>query len=330
MSNRIDRVVITGASSGIGLDLARRFLAEGSSLVLNGRDPEKLERARRSLDGGRRVVAVPGHVGDPATARAVAAAAQEHWDGVDVLVNNAGIFGVKPFLESTADDLERFFTTNVKGTYLMTQAIVPLMIEVGGGSIVNVGTPFVYQAKTTVPISAAMASKGGVHALTGNLAIEFAPDRIRVNAIAPGVVETPLFDPILTREQLASFNAFHPLGRNKRTVWSIPLSKFRGAHFGSKSQNTIVGGVNLQDHPSRGGQRCAIILCVSAVRGADRNQSCPCPRHDVRHAERAADFDQFAARDNGLAAVRERVERQKDSRRIIIDDSRVFRTRQAA
>jgi len=76
MANRIDRVVITGASSGIGLDLARRFLAEGSSLVLNARDPEKLERARRELDGGRRVVAVPGHVGDPATARAVVAAAQ--------------------------------------------------------------------------------------------------------------------------------------------------------------------------------------------------------------------------------------------------------------
>src|SRR5215813_4486123 len=75
MSNRIDRVVITGASSGIGFDMARRFLAEGSQVVLNARDREKLEGARRRLEGGRRVVTVPGHVGDPATARAVVATA---------------------------------------------------------------------------------------------------------------------------------------------------------------------------------------------------------------------------------------------------------------
>jgi NAD(P)-dependent dehydrogenase (short-subunit alcohol dehydrogenase family) len=143
MSNRIDRVVITGGSSGIGLDLARRFLAEGSSVVINGRDRDKLEEARKSLGEERRVVAVAGHVGEPATARAVAAAARERFGGVDVLVNSAGIFGAKPFLESTVEDLERYFTTNVKGTYLMTQAIVPLMIEGGGGSIVNVGTPLV-------------------------------------------------------------------------------------------------------------------------------------------------------------------------------------------
>src|SRR5262249_31220504 len=87
MSNRIDRVVITGASSGIGFDMARRFLAEGSQVLLNARDPEKLEGARRRLEGGRRVVAVPGDVGQPATARAVAAAAREQLGGIDVLVN---------------------------------------------------------------------------------------------------------------------------------------------------------------------------------------------------------------------------------------------------
>jgi len=202
MSDRIDRVVITGGSSGIGLDVARRFLAEGSSVLINGQDREKLERARRSLGEERRVVAVAGHVGEPATGKAVAAAARERFGGVDVLVNSAGIFGAKPFLESTVEDLERYFTTNVKGTYLMTQAIVPLMIEGGGGSIVNVGTPFVYQAKTTVPISAAMASKGGVHALTVALAAE-----LRVNTLAPGVIRTPLSG---DADALASI---HPLGR---------------------------------------------------------------------------------------------------------------------
>jgi NAD(P)-dependent dehydrogenase (short-subunit alcohol dehydrogenase family) len=206
MTNRIDRVIITGAGSGIGLDMARAFLARGARLVINGRNREKLESARRGLDP-ERVVAVPGEIGDPATGRALAAAAHEQLGGVDVLVNNAGIFAVKPFLESTAADLERFFATNVKGTYLVTQAIVPLMIAGGGGSIINVGTVLVDQAMTGVPVSAAMASKGGVHALTVSLAAELARHNIRVNTLAPGIIRTPLI------ENPDSMAAIHPLGR---------------------------------------------------------------------------------------------------------------------
>src|SRR5262249_59432545 len=188
MSNRIDRVVITGASSGIGFDLARRFLAEGSRVLLNARDPGKLDAARRRLEGGPRAVAVPGDVGDPATAHAVVAAAREQLGGIDVLVNNAGIFGVKPFLKGTVEDLERFFATNVRGTFLMTQAVVPIMIAGGGGAIINVGTTLVQQGMTDLPVTAAMASKGGVHALTVSLAAELARHGIRVNTLAPGLI----------------------------------------------------------------------------------------------------------------------------------------------
>jgi NAD(P)-dependent dehydrogenase (short-subunit alcohol dehydrogenase family) len=207
MSDRIDRVVITGASSGIGLDLARRFLEEGSRLVLCARDPAKLERARLGLGDEKRVVAVAGDVGRAATARALAAAAREHLGGLDVLVNNAGIFAPKPFLESTEEELDRFLRTNLKGTFLVTQALVPLMIEGGGGSILNVGTVLVQQALGGLPVAAAMASKGGVHALTVSLAAELAPHRIRVNTLAPGIVRTPLI------EDADSLAAIHPLRR---------------------------------------------------------------------------------------------------------------------
>jgi NAD(P)-dependent dehydrogenase (short-subunit alcohol dehydrogenase family) len=208
MSNRIERVIITGASSGIGLDLARRFLAAGSAVVLNARDPHKLEGARRSLGHEEQVVAVAGHVGEAATARAVVAAARERFGGVDVLVNNAGIFKPKPFLESTEADLDAFFTTNLKGTYLMSQAVVPAMIEAGGGSIINVGTVLVQQGMSGLPVSAAMASKGGVHALTVSLAAELAQYNIRVNTLAPGIIRTPLIG-----DDADSMAAFHPLGR---------------------------------------------------------------------------------------------------------------------
>jgi NAD(P)-dependent dehydrogenase (short-subunit alcohol dehydrogenase family) len=207
MSTRIDRVIVTGASSGIGFDLAQRFLAEGSRVVVNGRDPAKLERARRALGEEKRVVAVAGAIGDPATGRALAEAARSHFGGVDVLVNNAGIFAPKPFLETTEADLDAFYATNVRGTYLTTQAVVPLMIACGGGSIVNVGTVLVGQAMTGLSVSAAMSSKGGVHALTVSLAAELARHHIRVNTLAPGIVRTPLID---DADALAGI---HPLGR---------------------------------------------------------------------------------------------------------------------
>lgn len=119
--------------------------------------------------------------------------ALERFGSVDVLVNNAGTFSLKPFLEVTEEDLDGFINGNLKGTYFTTQAVVRQMREQGGGAIVNIGTVLVGHAKSGVPASAPLVTKGGVHALTTSLAAELAADNIRVNLVAPGFVRTLIF-----------------------------------------------------------------------------------------------------------------------------------------
>jgi len=214
LANKV--VLITGAGTGIGADAARAFHDAGCSIVLNGRRTDVLEQTAAYIDpSGRTVAVVPGDIGNPATARRMVEVATRLFGGVDVLFNNAGIFAPKPFLEITPGELDQYLNL-VRGYFYAAQAVIPSMRRRGGGAIVNTGSMWATHAVAATPCSASSTAKGGVHALTGNLAIEFAPDKIRVNAVAPAVVETPLFDPILSPEQLQSFNKFHPLGRNGR------------------------------------------------------------------------------------------------------------------
>ncbi|MCH6578558.1 MAG: SDR family oxidoreductase [Proteobacteria bacterium] len=193
MSTQTNTALITGSSSGMGLDIARAFLDKGANVVLNGRDAAKLTAAAEKLGHPERIAVVPGSIADRETGEAMVRVALERFGSVDVLVNNAGTFGAKPFVDVTEEDLDGYLNGNLKGTYLTTQAAVRQMQKEGGGAIVNIGTVLIDHAMAGLPASAALVSKGGIHALTISLAAELAADNIRVNAVAPGVIRTPIY-----------------------------------------------------------------------------------------------------------------------------------------
>ncbi|MEM9557334.1 MAG: SDR family oxidoreductase [Acidobacteriota bacterium] len=212
-------VAITGGGTGIGRAAAELFLAGGARVVLNGRRLEVLEETARALDpSGERVAVVAGDIARRETAEALVATAVDRFGGLDVLVNNAGVFKPTPFLEHGEDDVEHYLGIILKGTFFASQAAAPALRARGGGAIVNVGSMWAEEAIGDTPSSAYSAAKAGVHALTRNLAIELADAGIRVNTVAPAVVETPVYETFLTPEQAAevlpSFHGLHPLGRN--------------------------------------------------------------------------------------------------------------------
>jgi NAD(P)-dependent dehydrogenase (short-subunit alcohol dehydrogenase family) len=214
MSLKSKVVIITGGGTGIGEAATKAFLDAGAKLVINGRREDKLAAIATRLDPAREHIAfLAGDIRLPQTSADLIAFAISQFGGVDILINNAGVFAPKPFLEHTADDLDGYLGL-LRGYFVTTQCAIKAMLDRGAGTVINIGSMWANHAIAATPCSGSSTAKGGVHALTKNLAIEFAPQKIRVNCIAPAVVETPLFDPILTPEQLASFNAFHPLGRN--------------------------------------------------------------------------------------------------------------------
>jgi NAD(P)-dependent dehydrogenase (short-subunit alcohol dehydrogenase family) len=210
--------IVTGGSSGIGKEVARQLVAHGASVVLSGRDEDKLRSVAKEVSPDPSQVRVlAGDIGSPATGAALVDLAEKTFGGLDILVSNAGVFRPKPFVELTEQDYDWFLNTILKGKFFVAQAAAKAMKKRGGGAIVHTGSMWALQAIGATPSAAYSAANAGVHALVHNLALELAPDKIRINAVAPAVVETPIFSTFLSKDEvsklLPTFNAFHPLGR---------------------------------------------------------------------------------------------------------------------
>jgi NAD(P)-dependent dehydrogenase (short-subunit alcohol dehydrogenase family) len=238
--------IITGGASGMGKEVASRFVAEGGSVIVNGRDTAKTEAAAHEIDpSGKRAIGYVGNVALPAVGETLVKTAVDRFGRLDVLFNNGGIFGPKPFLEVTEAEYDRFLDNILKDAFFTAQAAAKAM-KAGGrsGAIVQTGSMWALQAIGATPSSAYSAAKAGVHALTRNLAIELARYKIRVNAIAPAVIETPVFNTFLSPEQVAAvlptFNAMHPLGRNGQ-----PADAAEALLFLASDQASFITGVVL-------------------------------------------------------------------------------------
>ncbi|MFF0089449.1 SDR family NAD(P)-dependent oxidoreductase [Streptomyces canus] len=201
MSTQSQKVaIITGASQGIGAALVEGYRKLGYAVVATSRTIAPVDDAD--------VLTVQGDITDPATAGHVVEAAVERFGRIDTVVNNAGVFVAKPFTEYTAEDFATVTGINVAGVFHLTQRAVPHLLAQGGGHIVNVTTSLVDNADSRVPSVLASLTKGGVQSATKSLAVEYATRGIRVNAVSPGTIKTPMH----TEETHEFLAALHPVG----------------------------------------------------------------------------------------------------------------------
>ncbi len=214
MSTNSDITLIIGGTSGMGKETAKQLLAQGIPVWVTGRESTKVDTVVSELGRGAEGTALElssveaindfvGHI-------------EQETRHIKYLVNAAGVFSPKPFLETTGTDYDQYMDLN-KAFFLITQAVAKNMKAHGGGAIVNMGSMWGKQAIKATPSSAYSMAKAGLHSLTQHLAMELADYGIRVNAVSPAVVVTPIYSSFIEPEKiedtLQGFNGFHPIGR---------------------------------------------------------------------------------------------------------------------
>jgi len=180
--------IVTGASQGIGACLVKTLLERRYNVVATARS-----MAKSGFQASKQLALVDGDIGEASTAKQIAETAVERFGGIDTLVNNAGIYFIKPFSEYTAEDIGKLFSTNLYGFIYLSQLVVTQMLkQKTGGSVVSISAFLAEHPIAGVTASVPMMTKGGIESISKNLAMEYAKEGIRFNAVAPGEVDTPL------------------------------------------------------------------------------------------------------------------------------------------
>ncbi len=204
--------IVTGASHGIGAGLVEGYRERGYGVVATSR--------KIGTSGDDQVLAIAGDIRERSTAQHLVSAAKERFGRVDTLVNNAGLFIGKPFLEYTPQDFDEMTATNLTGLFHVMQVVLEELLSQGHGHIVNISASVADQPLASAPSGLASMTKGGVSAVTKSLAIEFARRGVRVNAVAPGITRTPMHPPA-TYEGLANLVPEGRLGEVKDVVEAV-------------------------------------------------------------------------------------------------------------
>jgi 3-oxoacyl-[acyl-carrier protein] reductase len=246
MEKRLDGKValVTGGARGIGLAIAARFAREGAKVVIGDIDGDEAARVAGALGPGGNVLGRALDITKEAQITATVANTEARFGRLDILVNNAGFsHRNKPMLEVSEDDYDRIFAVNVKAIYLAALEVVPLFRGQGGGSIINTSSTAALRPRPN--LACYNASKGAVNVLTKSMAVEFAPDRIRVNALCPVVGETGMLETFLgvpdTPENRAKFMASIPLGR-----FSTPRDVANAALYLASDEADFITGLCLE------------------------------------------------------------------------------------